>query len=143
MQRPARRTGAAGAGLLEAEHSLHLAQLGIHLLELGRLAHDHVQAEVVPPRHLVDEPAEIPLELGELGRQEVASRRQLRRLHGPVAGSQLGGSALAPRWPAEVVGDRGHLITCTGVPAPGSLLSFFTVLPEVATLLGRCFDASA
>jgi hypothetical protein len=110
VQCAARRTGAARAGLLEVEQALHLAELGIDSLELGRLADHHIETEVVAPGHLVDQPAEVPLELGELGRELVASRRQLRRLDGAGALGEGIQPSPAPR-PPEIVGDRRHLIT--------------------------------
>ena len=60
-----------------AQQALHLAELGVGLLQLGGFAGEHVQAVVVAHGHLVGEPAEIPGERGDALGQLVAAAAQL------------------------------------------------------------------
>ena len=60
-----------------AEQPLHLAELGVGLLQLGGFAREHVEAVVVAHGHLVGEPAEIPGERGDALSQLVAAAAQL------------------------------------------------------------------
>ncbi len=52
-------------GLGAREQPLHLVELGVGLLQLGRFAGEHVEPVVIADRHLVGEPAQIPRELGD------------------------------------------------------------------------------
>ncbi len=70
VNRAARPAGALDTRLGACQKPLHLTQLGIGLLQLGRPAGDHVQAIVIANRHLIRQPSQIPCErrdtLGEL-----------------------------------------------------------------------------
>ena len=63
---------AGGRGVLEAQDPLDLAQLGIGVLEQGRPLDQHVDADAVADRHLVDESTEVPLQLGHPRLEDVA-----------------------------------------------------------------------
>jgi hypothetical protein len=56
---------AGGSVLLEPEDALNLPELGIDVLERGRPPYENVDSDTVANRHLVYEPAEIPLQLGD------------------------------------------------------------------------------
>ena len=141
VQGAAGRTGAAGARPLEVQQPLHLTQLRINLLELGGLADKNVEPEVVPPRHLVDEPSEVPLELGKLSREPVTPLHQLRRPQLAGAGGQGGRLAPPARTPVEVVREphQGPIVTVPE-PPPGLRWSLGGGLPGVAMLSGRLRD---
>jgi hypothetical protein len=70
---PARMWSAAGSALtrgrvlLEPQDPLDLSQLCICVLERSRPPHEHVDPDPVPDRHLIYEPAEVPLKLCDAG----------------------------------------------------------------------------
>ena len=68
------------------EQPLHLAELRVGLLQLGRFAREHVEAVVVADRHLVGEPAEVPGQRGDALGQLVAAAAQLG--HRPARGNE-------------------------------------------------------
>ena len=73
MHRAARAALAVDARLGGGEQPLHLAELGVGLLQFGGFAGEHVEAIVVADRHLVGEPAEVPGQRGDaLGELEAA-----------------------------------------------------------------------
>src|SRR5262249_36532856 len=115
----------------------------------------HVEAEVVADRHLVDEPAEVGLELGQPARKLGLLGGKLRDAVGGArldAGDRVDLRRLAAR-PVAIpeVGCRipdvdrpDHLTVCASEDPrapPGALLSGWTVLPEVAITDGRFFCA--
>ena len=53
------------------------AELGVDLLQPRGAAGEQVDAEVIADGHLVGQPAEVELQLGELAREPVAARQQL------------------------------------------------------------------
>jgi len=77
MRGAARTALTRGCRLLEAQDSLDLVQLCIGILELRCPSHDHVDPDPVPDRHLVDQAAEIPLELGHASVQLVTAPLQV------------------------------------------------------------------
>ena len=72
MRGATRAADAGRARLLEAEDPLNLAELGVGILELRGPLDDHVDPDLVTDRHLVDEAAEVPLELGDAGGELIA-----------------------------------------------------------------------
>ncbi len=127
----ARGALAGGRGLLEPQDPLDLAQLGVGGLELGRTADEHVDPDPVANRHLVDEPAEVPLELGDPGVELVPAplevneigahssarrtrRAELERASAPAVGSAARPGVISNR-PAEslprVLGERRHQLS--------------------------------
>ena len=60
-----------------AELAFHLRQLRVELLQLAARAQQHVVAEVVADRHLVGEPAEIPVQFGDASGQLLAAALEL------------------------------------------------------------------
>src|SRR5438105_4400803 len=108
MRRLARAAGARGGGLLDAEDALHLAELGVRVLEGRGTLHDHVDADAVADRHLIDEAAEVPLELGDARGELVAPPLQVDGALGPrveLPGGQgaarARGSFQSPHWPKK------------------------------------------
>ena len=65
MGRSTRRARSGRRGLLQAEDPLDLSKLGIGVLEDGGPLHEDVDSDAVTDRHLVDETAEIELQLGD------------------------------------------------------------------------------
>jgi len=59
-------------GVLERDDPLDLAQLGIGVLQLRCSIDDYVDPDRVAYGHLVDESAEIQLQLGDASRQLIA-----------------------------------------------------------------------
>ena len=99
---------AGGGGLLDAEDALHLAELGVRVLERRSTLHDHVDADAVADRHLIDEPAEVPLELGDARGELVAPPLQVNgalgsrvELPGGQAAALARGSFQSPHWPKK------------------------------------------
>jgi hypothetical protein len=70
---PARDACPRGRGLLEAQDPLDLAQLGVRILELGRLPHEDIDPDPVPDCHFVHQSAEVELELGDARGQLIAA----------------------------------------------------------------------
>ena len=98
MRRAADAARAGRRGLLQAQDPLDLPELGVGVLEHGCALDDHVDADPVADRHLVDEPAEVELELGDARRQLIAAPLQIdepRRL--AVAGPRAADVAVAAR----------------------------------------------
>ena len=95
---------------MERQHSFDLTQLRVDLLQLRRLAGEDVEPEVVADRHLICEPAEVPLELGQLVREAVATLSQ--------------------------IAVRAHSIVVALLPPPGALLSSGGAGPGVAISFG-------
>src|SRR5579859_8008444 len=77
--RPAPGAGACGPRLLEAQDPLHLAQLGIGILEQRRALDQHIDPHLLTDSNLVDEPAEVVLELGRAGGELVAPTQEVDR----------------------------------------------------------------
>ena len=75
MHRAAGVTLPVDARLGGAEQPLHLAELGVGLLQFGGFAGEHVEAVVVAHGHLVGEPAEIP---GSAATRSASSWRRRR-----------------------------------------------------------------
>jgi hypothetical protein len=69
----ARGTLTRRCGLLEAQDPLDLVQLSVGVLELGRASDEHVDADPIADRHLVDKTAEVPLKLGDASIQLVTA----------------------------------------------------------------------
>jgi hypothetical protein len=65
------------ARVCRRQQSLHLAQLGVGLLQLGGAASEHLETVVVADRHFVCEPAQVPGQRGHTLGQLVASAAQL------------------------------------------------------------------
>ena len=134
------RAAAARPRLFHPEKALGRAQLRVDLLQLRRLAQQHVEPEVVPHGHLVCQPSQIPLELREASGQVVSP---LGELGPPWPGVLRKGVAVAP---VERAFDspeallRVHLITCPPPPPPGALLSFGGALPGSTVVVGSFFD---
>ena len=63
--------------LLEPQDPLDLGQLGVGVLQHGRAPDEHVDPDPVAGRHLVDEPTEIPLQLGDAGIELVAAALEI------------------------------------------------------------------
>src|SRR5581483_10298431 len=90
------------AGLLEAQDALDLAQLGIGLLENGGTLDDDVDANPIADGHLVDHPAEVPLELGDARVEQVAAALEVDDLVGIELG--LGGEGRGfAHWPKKLL----------------------------------------
>ena len=98
----ARRTRHTGrrSSLLEPQDPLDLAELGVGVLQHGGALHEHVDPDPVADRHLVHEPAEVPLELGHAGAAagraggarsttEASSTRRWRRTAPGLPGAAL------------------------------------------------------
>jgi hypothetical protein len=68
---------AGGSGLLHTEDALDLSELGVDLLEHPRAPHEHIDAHVIADCHLVDEAAEVPLQLGDATPELIAALLQL------------------------------------------------------------------
>ncbi len=77
VRRGAVRAGAGAGTLLQAQQALDLGQLGVALLEHRGAAHEHVEAKVVADGHLIGEAPEVPVQLGYLLGQRVASATKL------------------------------------------------------------------
>src|SRR6185437_14839725 len=107
--------GAGGARRAELQHPLDLGQLGVDLLQLRRLPAEHVEAEVIADRHLVGDPAQVPLQLGELPREPLTALSQV----------------------------LAHSIAVPLLPPPGTLLSSGGASPGVAISSGRLALRSA
>ena len=60
-------------GLFHPHDPFDLAQFGVGVLQDGRAFDEHVDLDVVADRHLVGEPAEVPLQLGDAGDELVAT----------------------------------------------------------------------
>ncbi len=73
VRRPAGRAHAGGARLLQAQDPLDLAQLSVGILQRRGALDDHVDSDLVSNHHLVDQAAQIPLQLGDARGQLVAS----------------------------------------------------------------------
>ena len=74
MERRARWARARSPGLLHAHHTLDLTELGVGRLHCCGTLDQQLDADVVANRHLVDEAAEIPLELCDACGQLTAAR---------------------------------------------------------------------
>ena len=98
VQRPAGRAVAGRAAALHQQQPLDLSQLGVDPLELGRRAHQHVEAEVVADRHLVGQAAQVPLELGQPLGQALPLPRQVAGPDGapPPGGRRAAGAGPQP-----------------------------------------------
>jgi len=59
--------------LLHAQQALHLPQLGVAFLQHRCAAHEHVEAKMVSDGHLVGEASEVPVQLGYVFGERVAS----------------------------------------------------------------------
>ena len=70
LRRRRRRRRFRSAPLRDA---LDLAELGIHVLKDRRAPDEHVDADAVPDRHLVHEPAEVPLHLRDAGSEGITA----------------------------------------------------------------------
>ena len=91
--RGAVRAAARASPLLHPQQPLDLGELGVSLLQHGRAPHEHVEPEVVADRHLVGQPAEVPVQLGDLLGERVAAPAQLRAARsGPRRAAGAGGS---------------------------------------------------
>ena len=75
----------ARPGPLHAQDPLHLSQLGVGILQQGRPPDEHVDPDPVADGHLVDETAEVPLELGHACAQLVAPSLEVDRVLGLTA----------------------------------------------------------
>ena len=75
---------AGAAGVLHAQDPLDLTELGVGVLEQRRALDDHVDPDAVADRHLVDQSAEIPLQLGHPCAQLLAALLEVDRVLGPA-----------------------------------------------------------
>jgi hypothetical protein len=66
-------TVAHAGALLHTHQALNLGQLGVALLEHGGATDEDVEAKVVADRHLIGQASEIPVQLGHLLGQRIAS----------------------------------------------------------------------
>jgi len=74
MHGPASAALPVDSGLGGCEQSLHLAKLGVDLLQLGCFAGEHVKAVVVANGHLVGQATKIPRQRGHaLGQLQPAA----------------------------------------------------------------------
>ena len=73
MRGAAAGAGAGGAGLLDSQDPFDLAQLGIGVLQRHRPLDDQLDVDAVADGHLVDQPAEVPLQLGHPGDELLAA----------------------------------------------------------------------
>jgi phosphate transport system ATP-binding protein len=73
VRRAAIGADARHRGLLQAQDPLDLLQLGVGRLQIGGALDDHVDPDLVTDRHLIDQPAEVPLQLRDLRVELVAS----------------------------------------------------------------------
>src|ERR1700742_2672276 len=92
VQRVAVRARAGGAAAVDARELLDRAERRVDLLQSRGLARQQVEPEMVADRHLVGEPAQVPLQRGELARELLAARVELARAERTVAArGQRGG----------------------------------------------------
>ncbi len=93
--------GAGGAGLLHAHDPFDLAQFGVGVLQGGRALDQHLDLDVVADRHLVGEPAEVPLQLGDAGDELVAPALEVddQLVARSSPGGRRRGAAGPERWP--------------------------------------------
>jgi hypothetical protein len=95
VRRAAGRALTGRGGLLEPEDPFHLAQFGVDVLEHGGLANQYVHPDPVTDRHLVYQPTQIPLELGQTGIQLVPASLKVNGGLGLRWFERPGGSFLA------------------------------------------------
>lgn len=86
------------APLLHPQQALHLCKLSIALLEDRRPAHEDIEPEVVADCHLIGEPAQIPMKLGDLLGKRIATTAQLRSGVGDRRGRRWRLERPAGRW---------------------------------------------
>src|SRR4051812_31893378 len=116
--RAARAAAARDRGLLDGEQPLDLAELGVGLLQLGRLADEHLEPEVVADGHLVGQAAEVPRQPGDALGQGVTLDAQLaaRLLLELDLAVGRGDAALL-----EAGDDGAHPMSSEVVPPPAGL----------------------
>jgi hypothetical protein len=103
MRRLARCALPGRGALLQAKDALDLAELRVRVLEFGSSPHQHVDTDAIADRHLVYEPAEIPLKLSDARVELVASTVQIDEL-----------GIRAGRWKRASVGGRSALSDISG-----------------------------
>jgi hypothetical protein len=93
---------------LHAEDPLDLAQFGVGVLQLDRPSDQDLDLDAVADRHLVDEAAEVPLQLGHLGDELVATPLEVDDELLAVSGVE---SAVRPprRWSSRARSPRPRL----------------------------------
>ncbi len=88
VRRSAGAARAGRAGLLHAQDAFDLAQLGVGVLQGDRALDQHVDPDAVADRHLVDEAAQVPLQLGDPRGQLVTPALQVDDPLGPICRTQ-------------------------------------------------------
>ena len=77
MWRSAGRTAPGGRCLLEPQNALDLGELGVGVQQHGSAPDDDVDAEPIADGHLVDQPSEIELKLGDARGKMIAPAAQV------------------------------------------------------------------
>ena len=97
--------------VLHSQETLDLGQFSISLLERRGTPHEDVEPEVITDGHLVCEPAQIPMQLGDLFGEGVAATTKLGTL-APERRRSRGwgtvGGCGRPGGPVDVLTHRSH-----------------------------------
>ena len=79
MRRPAGPALAGGGRFLEPQDALDLVEFGIDVLKHRGVAHEDIHPDPITDRHLVNQPSEVPLELGQTRVQLIPAILEVNR----------------------------------------------------------------